>query len=235
MIGAYAGAPADFARRLDDAGLTLVSFASGPDSGFTEPGQDRRRPGGRPAAGSISRPHFPGRAGSMGSATVVSEGVRDDKFAVAAEVYNRAAEIGRKAGVTVAVHPSSHHNTLLFDRARLRPDLRPAGAAGRMGARHRPHPARGQDIGRHARRPRGSGSTTSISRTWMRGAPGRCSWAKGAVILPRYCGGAAGGTALQRLGRRGRRNWKPRQADPAAAVGQPRNPAPASGNSTGEP
>ena len=53
----------------------------------------------------------------MGSATIVSEGARDDKFAVAAEVYNRAAEIGREAGVTVAVHPSSHHNTLLFNRA----------------------------------------------------------------------------------------------------------------------
>ncbi len=36
---------------------------------------------------------------------------------MAAEVYNRAAEIGREAGVTVAVHPSSHHNTLLFTRA----------------------------------------------------------------------------------------------------------------------
>ena len=53
----------------------------------------------------------------MGSATVVSDGPRDDKFAIAAEVYNRAGELGRKAGVQVAVHPSSHHNTLLFDRA----------------------------------------------------------------------------------------------------------------------
>jgi sugar phosphate isomerase/epimerase len=48
---------------------------------------------------------------------VVSDGPRSDKFVIAAEVYNRAAEIGRAAGVTVAVHPSSHHNTLLYTRA----------------------------------------------------------------------------------------------------------------------
>ncbi|TGU31627.1 sugar phosphate isomerase/epimerase, partial [bacterium M00.F.Ca.ET.152.01.1.1] len=45
------------------------------------------------------------------------DGPRDGKFAIAAEVYNKAGELGRKAGVQVAVHPSSHHNTLLFDRA----------------------------------------------------------------------------------------------------------------------
>ena len=36
---------------------------------------------------------------------------------MAADIYNRAAEIGRDAGVAVAVHPSSHHNTLLLNRA----------------------------------------------------------------------------------------------------------------------
>ena len=116
MIGSYAGRPADFARRLDDAGLALVSFAFGSDSGFTERGRivadlDAARRWVEFAA------RFPGALVSMGSATVMSEGARADKFAVAADVYNRAAEIGRAAGVTVAVHPSSHHNTLLFDRA----------------------------------------------------------------------------------------------------------------------
>jgi sugar phosphate isomerase/epimerase len=116
MIGSYAGRVADFARRLDEAGLTLVSFAFGSDSGFTEPGRipsdlDTARRWVDFAA------HFPGALVSMGSATIVSEGARGDKFAIAAEVYNRAMEIGRKTGVNVAVHPSSHHNTLLFSRA----------------------------------------------------------------------------------------------------------------------
>ena len=115
MIGSYAGRVADFARCLDEAGLALVSFAFGSASGFTENGQifadlEAARRWVDFAA------HFPGALVSMGSATVMSAGARDDKFGVAADVYNRATEIGRIAGVSVAVHPSSHHNTLLFSR-----------------------------------------------------------------------------------------------------------------------
>lgn len=115
MIGGYALKPEDFSRTLADAGLTLVSFAFGSDSGFT-------RPEAMNADLEAARrwvdfaAHFPGALVSMGSATVVSDGPRDDKFAVAADCYNRSAEIGRSAGVVVAVHPSSHHNTLLFTR-----------------------------------------------------------------------------------------------------------------------
>lgn len=116
MIGSYAGRVADFVRRLDEAGLALASFAFGSESGFTEGGQIS-------ADLEMARrwidfaAHFPGAYVSMGSATIMSEGARADKFGVAAEVYNRATEIGRESGVSVAVHPSSHHNTLLFSRA----------------------------------------------------------------------------------------------------------------------
>jgi sugar phosphate isomerase/epimerase len=116
MIGSFAGRAAEFARCLDDAGLALVSFAFGSDGGFTERGHvgadlDAARRWIEFTA------HFPGALVSMGSATVVSDGVRDEKFGVAADVYNRAYEIGKAAAVTVAVHPSSHRNTLLFSRA----------------------------------------------------------------------------------------------------------------------
>lgn len=115
MIGGYADRPDAFARLLADEGLSLVSFAFGSSSGFTLPERvasdlDAARRWVDFAA------HFPAALVSMGSATVVSPGARADKFAVAADCYNRAAEIGRAAGVTVAVHPSSHHNTLLFTR-----------------------------------------------------------------------------------------------------------------------
>ncbi|WP_217438566.1 sugar phosphate isomerase/epimerase family protein [Fertoeibacter niger] len=116
MIGHYATDPAAFGRALDAAGLRLVAFAFGSDSGFARPDhiaadlEAAKRWVGYAA-------HFPGALVSMGSATVVTDGPRDAHFAVAAEVYNRAAEIGQAAGVQVAVHPSSHHNTLLFDRA----------------------------------------------------------------------------------------------------------------------
>ncbi|WEZ84460.1 sugar phosphate isomerase/epimerase [Rhizobium sp. 32-5/1] len=116
MIGEYADKPEAFVRSLGDAGLTLVSFAFGSQSGFTLPEQiaadmETTRRWVDFAA------NFPGALVSMGSATVVSDGPRTDKFAVAAECYNRSMEIGKAAGVTVAVHPSSHHNTLLLTRA----------------------------------------------------------------------------------------------------------------------
>ncbi|WP_077373364.1 sugar phosphate isomerase/epimerase family protein [Mesorhizobium prunaredense] len=116
MIGRYADRPAEFATALRSAGLTLVSFAFGSKSGFTlkeSIGADletAKRWIDFAAA-------FPGALVSMGSATVVSDGPRDDRFPIAAEFYNKAGELGRKAGVEIAVHPSSHHNTLLFDRA----------------------------------------------------------------------------------------------------------------------
>ena len=116
MIGSYAGRPADFASRLGDAGLTLVSFAIGSDSGYTEQGRiDADLEDVRRWVDFVG--HFPGALVQMGSATVMSDGPREEKFAVAAEVYNRAHEVGRAMGVEVAVHPSSHHDTLLFDRA----------------------------------------------------------------------------------------------------------------------
>jgi sugar phosphate isomerase/epimerase len=116
MIGDYAGRAGDFARRLSDEGLTLAAFAFGSQGGFTEP--DAVAADLEAARRWVDfAAHFPGAVASMGSATVMSEGPRDAKFAVAAEAYNRAAEIGRDAGVAVAVHPSSHHDTLLLERA----------------------------------------------------------------------------------------------------------------------
>jgi len=116
MIGRYAADPHAFANALRDCGLTLVSFAFGSKSGFT--GADAMKDDLVTAKRWIDyAAHFPGALVSIGSATVVSDGPRDDKFAIAGEFYNRAGELGKAAGVEVAVHPSSHHNTLLFDRA----------------------------------------------------------------------------------------------------------------------
>ncbi|NEJ69712.1 TIM barrel protein [Rhizobium phaseoli] len=115
MIGHYALDPAGFARTLSNAGLTLVSFAFGSASGFTL--AEKIASDLETARRWVDfAANFPGAMVSMGSATVVSDGPRDEKFAIAAECYNRATEIGRSAGVAVAVHPSSHHNTLLFTR-----------------------------------------------------------------------------------------------------------------------
>lgn len=116
MIGPYCDDPEEFARLLDGHGLTLVALAVASPTGFTE--RDHIK-------ADLDRLHrwmdlaarFPGALVALGSATVVSEGPREDRFGVAAEIYNRAAALGTAMGVEVAIHPSSHHNTLLFSRA----------------------------------------------------------------------------------------------------------------------
>lgn len=116
MIGHYADKPRDFAASLKKHGLTLVSFAMGSKSGFTvkEEIEDDLRITQRWIDFAAA---FPGALVSIGSATVVSDGPREAKFEIAAEFYNRAGKLGKASGVDIAVHPSSHHNTLLFDRA----------------------------------------------------------------------------------------------------------------------
>ncbi len=129
MIGHYAGRPRAFAAALESHGLTLVAYACGSASGFTEAGE---LAGDLAVAESSAEftAAFPGAVLSFGSATVMSPGPRNEKFDIAAQFYNTAAECGRRVGVAVAVHPSSHHDTLLFTRedydtlfARLDPDL----------------------------------------------------------------------------------------------------------------
>lgn len=116
MIGSYADRPEAFARALDMHGLTLAAFACGSVSGFTEAAAvaDDLAMIERAVAFTAA---FPGAVLSLGSATSVSPGSLDDKFRVAASIYNAAGERGRQRGVAVAMHPSSHHGTLLGSRA----------------------------------------------------------------------------------------------------------------------
>jgi len=115
MIGGYADRPADFAEALATSGLELVAFACGSASGFTEPAA---------LADDLAMvertldfvAHFPGALLSLGSATIMLPGDLSEKFGAAAKFYNAAGELGRRAGVAVAFHPSSHHGTLLSTR-----------------------------------------------------------------------------------------------------------------------
>lgn len=115
MIGSYMGQPDRFARALEAHNLELVAYACASDSGFTEPEALAADLNMARAAIAFAQ-GFPGAHISFGSATLVSEGPRSQKFDVAARFYNEAGGLGALAGVPVAVHPSSHHNTLLFTR-----------------------------------------------------------------------------------------------------------------------
>ena len=76
MIGDYANRPKDFAKRLDGAGLSLVSFAYGSKSGFTESASaSDDLEACRRWVDFVS--HFPDAMVSMGSATVMSDGPRE--------------------------------------------------------------------------------------------------------------------------------------------------------------
>jgi inosose dehydratase len=115
MMGRYATRPEEFAAALSRHGLTLAALAVASPSGFTE------RDLIEADLETLRRwldfaARFPAALVSLGSATVLSEGAREDGFAVAAEFYNRAGALGAAIGVEVAVHPSSHRGTLLFDR-----------------------------------------------------------------------------------------------------------------------
>jgi inosose dehydratase len=116
MIGAYADRPAEFAGALAAHGLTLVAFACGSLSGFTE--ADAMAADLEMVDRALAfTAAFPGALLSLGSATVISPGDISEKFAIAAAFYNAAGERGQRLQVGVAMHPSSHHNTLLDTRA----------------------------------------------------------------------------------------------------------------------
>jgi len=116
MIGNYAGRSAAFAQALAHHELTLAAFALGSAGGFSEPGHAAQDLAAIDAALAFLAP-FPGAVLSLGSPTQLSDGNRDDKLALAADICNEAGRRGRTAGVPVALHPSSHHGTLLFSRA----------------------------------------------------------------------------------------------------------------------
>lgn len=115
MIGPYKDRPTLFADALEKHGLALVAYACGSESGFTEP--DALDADLEMASRAITfAGAFPDAHVSFGSATIMSEGPRGAKFGAAARFYNEAAERGARANVPVAVHPSSHHDTLLLTR-----------------------------------------------------------------------------------------------------------------------
>jgi len=116
MIGAYAGRSAAFGEALQRHGLDIVAFALGSGGGFSEAGHVARDLAAIDAALAFLAP-FPGAVLSLGSATQLSPGNRRGKLATAAQIYNEAGKRGAAIGVAVALHPSSHHGTLLFSRS----------------------------------------------------------------------------------------------------------------------
>ncbi len=116
MIGNYAGRAKEFALALKPHGLDLIAFAWASPSGFTESAAfDSDLAAAGKALDFVA--HFPGAILALGSATIMTPGTREAKFAAAGKIYNAIGDMGRSRDVPVAFHPSSHHNTLLGSRA----------------------------------------------------------------------------------------------------------------------
>lgn len=111
MIGDYWDRPDDFRSALDQRGLELAAFAYA-QAGFSDPATyDEDMAGAEKAIRFASQFSVPiGLAGP-------SSPSRDDyerKFAQACRFSNEMADRAKKEGVTVAVHPHSHHTSLVL-------------------------------------------------------------------------------------------------------------------------
>lgn len=112
MIGEYAGRAHAFAEALRARGLTMPAFGYGAATGFTDPSA---RAGELAGAEQAMRfvAAFPGSLLVLGGASAAAEASRTASIEAAASFYNHVGQLGRRVGVPVAFHPSTHHGSVL--------------------------------------------------------------------------------------------------------------------------
>ena len=111
MIGGFWDRPEEFAKALAKRGLVLAAFAYA-RTGFTDPASYEEDMAGAEKALRFAA-HFLAPVSLAGP----SSASRDDyerKFTQACRFCNEVAERAKKLGVTVAVHPHSHHTSLVL-------------------------------------------------------------------------------------------------------------------------
>jgi len=115
MIREYAGRPSDFEKAIEQRGLALAAFAYASRAGLTEPSARTQE---LEEADEAMRfvAHFPGVMLALGGASTPDRTDVDRKIAFAAEFYNEVGQRGKKAGVSVAFHPHSHHGSIFESR-----------------------------------------------------------------------------------------------------------------------
>ena len=112
VIGDYYDRPEDFARAIRDRGLAMAAFAYASPHGFTDPAhwEEETRAAERALAfaGQFEHPLL-----GLGGAASPDRSDYDRKLEHACQFYNRVGVRGREIGVRVAVHPHSHHGSLV--------------------------------------------------------------------------------------------------------------------------
>ncbi len=111
MIGDYWARPADFEQALRQRGLACAAFAYA-TTGFTDPAQYEEDLAGAARALSFAA-HF-GIVLGLGGPSSSDRDDYDAKLAQACRLYAEVARRGREMGVAVAVHPHSHHTSLVL-------------------------------------------------------------------------------------------------------------------------
>jgi len=112
MIGGYWDRPADFRRALDARRLELAAFAYAAEDGFTNPARAEADIAGVQKALELAA-QFSAPLCLAGPSSP-SHDAGGEKLAQAVRLYNEAARLGRRRGVVVAVHPHSHHTSLVL-------------------------------------------------------------------------------------------------------------------------
>ena len=112
MIGEYADRPRAFTEALRARELAMPAFGYGAATGFTDPAaRAAELAGAEWALRFVSA--FPGGLLVVGGASTFTEGSRTAAIEAAASFYNEVGQMGRRAGVPVAFHPSTHHGSIL--------------------------------------------------------------------------------------------------------------------------
>lgn len=116
MIGGYDRDPAGFKALLAARNLDFIAYAFSVPSGFTVPETaDEDFQSAVAALDFIG--HFPGTVLSLGCPTD-HRGIGDiQAIDNAAVLFNRIGALGLERGIRVAVHPSSHHGSVVITRA----------------------------------------------------------------------------------------------------------------------
>jgi inosose dehydratase len=111
MIGEYLTQPARFSQVLQQHGLACAAFAYA-RTGFCDPAQETADLAGAEAALQFAA-HF-GVPLCLGGPSSPDPGNREAKMAQALRFYERVARRAQKSGVSLAVHPHSHHTSLVL-------------------------------------------------------------------------------------------------------------------------
>ena len=142
MIGGYWDRPADLRRALDVRGLKLAAFAYAAEDGFTDPARLEADLAGVQKAVELAA-LFSVPVCLAGPSSPSHDGI-EEKLSQAFRVYNEAALLGSRRGVVVAVHPHSHHTSLVLSADQYDRLLEATEASGLMFNPDTGHIIRGQ-------------------------------------------------------------------------------------------